>query len=1338
MLVCSKCGKAASEGSFCPECGGRLIETPPDRNELKLKSSMGKRRSSSPIFEEGSGSDTTSSRFKGSLGVSSSSVKKSSGLKHKTTGYSQFKRSPRIRKELPSGSIEIAPPPSIGSKPEINWLATFLPTIVTIGIAIVMTTVLGSPMMMIYTLPMTVAGVIVSVTNYHKQTKTYNQQNELRRQRYNDHIKNMVDLIEERRQEQLTAMLLSDPETKECISIARNQKPRLWERRPADPDFLSVRLGGGEVDLSTTISIPKESLSLEDDALKSLPKQIKEKYATIENAPIVCDIYEKQILGVVGSHEDAKNLIRNMVVQLATHHCYTELKIVFVLSPSDNDLSWVKSLPHAQDSERISSYVAMTKEDSKLMFKNFFEGFKQRQLADSTEDTYGASSATVHLPYYLFVVLEPGFLDKADPINEFLFRRRNLGVGCIMAVQSIAQLPKECLNLVEIRGTTGELFNAVNASEKQQFKIDELFQKDYEDFSTSISKIYCDEEVSKDSIPTSYSFFEMLHINSIKDYNLAQHWANEDTQYSLAAPIGINEAGKIISLDLHEKGHGPHGLIAGATRSGKSELLQTYILSMAMKYHPYEVGFLLIDFKGGGLSNQFSRLPHLLGSITNISTDEINRSLSSIKAELVKRQHLFADAGVNTIEKYHEKYKAHLAETPLPHLIIIVDEFAELKAEQPEFMKELVSTARIGGSLGVHLILATQKPAGQVNEQIWSNSRFQICLRVASESDSNEVIKSPLAANITNPGRAYLRVGNNEIFELFQSAYSGGITNNGLGVFESCIELIQSLFDEKGIQKLPDICLPSLNSNIPYPQLMPEGQLPLGIYDDPANQFQGEFQIDYSDKNCFVVGSSLSGKTNILQCVIRGIADRFTPKEVNLYILDFASGVLKVFESLNHVGGVVTPLEDEKLKNLFKLLDAEIENRRKKFMELGVGSFSAYREAGLKDLPQIIILVDNLSSLKDLYFQDEDPLLSICQNGLTYGISVIVANNQTTGLGYKYLPNFSSRLALYCNDTSEYSSMFDRCSLRIPDTPGRCIVEIGKKLCTCQVYQAFPGDKEIDRAANIRTYIEKTNTRTVYSARKIPVIPDELSEKAILSYAGEKRKTPGQIVVGIDYENVKPVIVDFRSLGVLQLVSNEAFQTTKLMRLIIKAFETKDSGDIEFYIVDNLSRSLEDCSSASLVKSYVPFPEKGAEIIHAVEEKLAARYQRLLTGEETDSDKAIISLVLSGADVIDTISSNVDAMASFKNILGKYKNLGVCVILCECENTPTTYNSPEILKKVKDDRRLICFDDLANIKVVDIPFSAQRIFKKPNKHGDCYYISGSDLQKIKVALSERN
>ena len=185
------------------------------------------------------------------------------------------------------------------------------------------------------------------------------------------------------------------------------------------------------------------------------------------------------------------------------------------------------------------------------------------------------------------------------------------------------------------------------------------------------------------------------------------------------------------------------------------------------------MGLLLIDYKGGGMANLFKNLPHLLGTITNLDGSESMRALASVKAELSRRQRVFSEHGVNHINGYMKLFKAGEAAEPIPHLFIISDEFAELKKEQPEFMKELVSAARIGRSLGVHLILATQKPTGVVDDQIWSNSKFKLCLKVQDESDSKEVLKTPDAASITLPGRAYLPVGNNEIYELFQSAWSG-------------------------------------------------------------------------------------------------------------------------------------------------------------------------------------------------------------------------------------------------------------------------------------------------------------------------------------------------------------------------------------------------------------------------------------------------------------------------------------------------------------------------------------------------------------------------------------
>lgn len=246
----------------------------------------------------------------------------------------------------------------------------------------------------------------------------------------------------------------------------------------------------------------------------------------------------------------------------------------------------------------------------------------------------------------------------------------------------------------------------------------------------------------------------MYEVGKVEQLNCKNRWKENAPLLNMGAIVGIGKDGEKISLDLHEKYHGPHGLIAGMTGSGKSEFIITYILSMAINYHPYEVQFILIDYKGGGLAGAFEntvlgyKLPHLVGVITNLDKSEINRSFASIESELKRRQSLFNKAreksGESTIDiyKYQKLYRDGVVDEPVAHLLIIADEFAELKNQQPEFMDQLISTARIGRSLGVHLILATQKPSGIVDAQIWSNTRFRVCLRVQETGDSSEVIKT--------------------------------------------------------------------------------------------------------------------------------------------------------------------------------------------------------------------------------------------------------------------------------------------------------------------------------------------------------------------------------------------------------------------------------------------------------------------------------------------------------------------------------------------------------------------------------------------------------------------
>ena len=234
--------------------------------------------------------------------------------------------------------------------------------------------------------------------------------------------------------------------------------------------------------------------------------------------------------------------------------------------------------------------------------------------------------------------------------------------------------------------------------------------------------------------------------------------------------------GTLFTLDLHQKAQGPHGLVAGMTGSGKSEFIITYILSLAVNYHPDEVAFLLIDYKGGGLAGAFEdkergiRLPHLLGTITNLDGAMITRSLLAIESEMKRRQRIFNEVKSKTgessidIYSYQSLYRNKVLEEPMPHLFIIADEFAEMKQQEPEFMDKLISIARIGRSLGVHLILATQKPSGVVNEQIRSNTKFRVCLKVQDKADSMDMLKRPEAAALKDTGRFYLQVGYDEYY----------------------------------------------------------------------------------------------------------------------------------------------------------------------------------------------------------------------------------------------------------------------------------------------------------------------------------------------------------------------------------------------------------------------------------------------------------------------------------------------------------------------------------------------------------------------------------------------
>jgi S-DNA-T family DNA segregation ATPase FtsK/SpoIIIE len=834
----------------------------------------------------------------------------------------------------------------------------------------------------------------------------------------------------------------------------------------------------------------------------------------------------------------------------------------------------------------------------------------------------------------------------------------------------------------------------------------------------------------------------------------------------MAAPLGVKSGGETVYLDLHEKYHGPHGLVAGTTGSGKSEILQSYILSMATLFHPYEVGFIIIDFKGGGMVNQFRNLPHLNGAITNIDDGEIERSLSSIKAELKKRQRLFAEQDVNHIDDYIKLYKQGVAKTPLPHLILIVDEFAELKSEQPEFMKELISTARIGRSLGVHLILATQKPAGVVNDQIWSNSKFKLCLKVQNKNDSNEVLKSPLAAEIREPGRAYLQVGNNEIFQLFQSAYSGApipntalenrkafklskvnlygarevifeqkkqVDDNSISQLDAIVDYISEYCGKKHIERLPNLCLPALEENIPYGLLRYTNEskdicVPIGVYDDPENQYQGVMDVNFSQGNIFVIGSSQMGKTNMLQTMIRGIAERYTSDEVHLYILDFASMILKNFESLKHVGGVIVSTDEEKLSAFFKMMQQELVRRRDILSNLGLSSYSAYRDSGKTDMPQIIIMIDNVNAFRELYYSMEDKLTKLVREGSTVGICIVITTRQSSGLGYKYLSNFPKRFALYCNDSGEYTSVIEKCRKSLKPIAGRCLLTIEKDIYYGQIYLAYPAEKEIERVKEIHDFINKINNKDNGScAVRIPVMPSVVNADTIRNILHEDLK-PYRIPVGVNYDNLDVDVMNLKQFQMLGIGGDDNNGRESYVKYIIKTLiDNNENAPINIHLIDDNRKALEKFS-----KTVATYSTDSNKVIDIVQEVYSVVEKRK---ENFAEDAPMECIIINNAESYDVLSENKDMLELCRKLLTEYAQYKISIILTNVPNINLTFKNSPFLNFLSSASNLILFYQLEQQKLVPLPREATAKYKeKPLMQGDAYFKCGDYLGKYKMPV----
>ncbi|MCR4807744.1 MAG: hypothetical protein K5857_08715 [Lachnospiraceae bacterium] len=919
---------------------------------------------------------------------------------------------------------------------------------------------------------------------------------ELRVKSYTAYIEECDRSIRDKYRYNQNAMKRNDPSLKDIFS---SRAVSVFNRRRGDEDLFRYRIGTGCIPFDIKIEVPEEKFLMVPDELASLPLMLKKKYSMLNDVPVCVDAMKNRIIGFISDDpEELARLLYNMALQIGATTGPDIVRMVF--------LSFGLSLPEGL-TDIFSFLPQVMGEDEHFVCP---DKDRSRELMCSFETTVRGMD---HMGLRWMI-----FTDDPREIPLSITRREDVSIFVFATRYDI--LPGDCSLVVQNDSSYRGILNIGERDGRCDVDFDRIGKEDAKKYVRCIASTKIRTEALRGVIPGRVTLPAVYETKEISASLIRSNWDNNDTRNSLMAPIGMGADGRKIYLDIHEKAHGPHGLVAGMTGSGKSELLSALILSLSVRYSPCEVGFLLIDYKGGGMANLFAGLPHLRGSISNLSGNMISRAMVSIRSEHLRRQKLFLKAGVNSITDYGRLYRSGRVTEPLPHLMIIIDEFAELKRNEPDFMKELISVAQVGRSLGVHLILATQKPAGTVDDNIFSNSRFRICLRVQDKQDSNDMLHKPDAAYIKEPGRAFLQVGSDEVYEEFKSAYVmepcenegrkataylvdrygrrreiTGPTDTFTGNedmidgrdthFSVIMKDLKKCMDERGGYPLKDLWLEPLPDTVITENdtdYCSKYDVMIGLYDEPASQHQGRFILNLFDTGHLAVcGSSLSGKSTFLQTMVTGLIRKCTPDDINIYIVDHSSGILSCLRDSNVVGDYIGEEDEDKLKNLFYMLEETAAARRKD------------RDA---EHTPILLLIDNYGRFREKTECSYDRQMT---DLIKFGEAVRIYVAMTAGaIGSNDIParlfeNCKTGISLRMNDKYQYSECLRQVRLPIlpDDVKGRGLAHIEGQILEFQTALSFPGDDR-QRMEQIRKMIRELNEGYPYKhAPYVPYIPKE-------------------------------------------------------------------------------------------------------------------------------------------------------------------------------------------------------------------------------------------------------
>ncbi|MFC4031730.1 FtsK/SpoIIIE domain-containing protein [Streptomyces polygonati] len=855
---------------------------------------------------------------------------------------------------------------------------------------------------------------------------------------------------------------LALPDPASLLQMATQPSERLWERRWQDPDFLSVRVG--------TADLPS-SLSVED------PTQDEHRRTTVprlNQVPVSVAMRRAGVAGIAGP--GAARLAGWMAAQAASLHSPADLRIVVLAGPEgEKDWSWTRWLPHAQaQGEDAYSLVGSTT-DSLARRIGELGQLVQSRIAAGPELVRGGVSGYPDV----LVVLEQARRARSLPgVIALLRDGPSVGVHTICIDREERLLPEECGAVVVIEtGAPGSCrVRTGSAAALPDVRTDSPEPGWYEALARSLAPLRGVGDSDESALPGSVRLLDLLGLEPPSAKAVVAGWSLGGR--STRAILGTGYDGDF-SVDLVRDG--PHALIAGTTGSGKSELLQTLVATLAVVNRPDEMTFVLVDYKGGSAFAECADLPHTVGLVTDLDTHLVERALVSLGAELRRRETQLAEVGAKDVVDYLDKrQRGGNVMPPLPRLLLVIDEFASMVRELPDFIAGLVNIAQRGRSLGIHLVLATQRPGGAVTPDIRANTNLRIALRTTDTTESRDIIDAPDSGDISpaNPGRAYARLGPSALLP-FQAGRVGGRRPGGQSAAETEVPvraaavawrdlggpLIGGPARASGpagteavtdlavltaavaraarlaeVPRQPSPWLPALPDLLewtvpaaPLPAERRPGALPAvayGLVDLPARQARAPLTFDLDRAgHLHIVGSPRSGRSQTLRTLAAALAQAHGADDVHLYGIDCGNGALNALTALPHCGAVVDRNQVERLGRLLDRLNTELTTRQGVLGARGTADLTELRttQPPERRLPHIVLMVDRFEVFEREFTAYDngslmERLVRLLRDGAGAGIHVVLAGDRVLGSS-RFSGTTEDKIVLRLNDRQDYSSV---------------------------------------------------------------------------------------------------------------------------------------------------------------------------------------------------------------------------------------------------------------------------------------------------------------------------